>query len=200
MKKLRYILSTVIISLIAAIVIPSTVYCQPQQLKKNEISVEYSQFTIPQAVYLFGGIMGTAFTLGHFMFDNSKFTGAFAIEYNHIVNDWFSFGEFVSYEYMTSDTYNIDSEGNKVKTGDFTMSVGTILPAAHFHWFRNPGFGMYSKIGIGLGMMFSDDNSLFPAFQVSPVCIEFGNGSVKGLTELGFGTQGIVTIGVKKLL
>ncbi len=167
--------------------------------QKNEISVEYSQFTVPQGAYLFGGVMGIAFTAGHFSFENTVMTGALAVEYNRTVNNWFGYGGLTSIEYMTSDTYSTDSDGNKTKNGVFNLGAFTLMPTTHFTWFRHPHFGMYSKIGAGVGLAFSSETSVFPAFQLSPVCMEFGGDKYKGIFELGFGMQGIATLGVKRM-
>ena len=169
------------------------------QSAKNEISVEYGQGTIPQGAYLFGGVMGIAFTLGNFTFDNTIMTGTLGVEYNRNVNNWFGYGGLATIEYMTSDTYTTDSEGNQVKNGTFNLGAATLMPTTHFFWFRNPHFGMYSKIGAGVGLAFGSDLSVFPAFQVSPVCMEFGGDKYKGTFEIGVGTQGIAVLGIKRM-
>ncbi len=165
---------------------------------KNEISVTYSQFTLPQFAYIFGGVFGIMFTAGHFDFENPIMTGTLGVEYNHWVNNWFGYGGSIFGEYMTSDTYTKDSDGNKTKNGTYNLGFASIMPTARFRWFNNPHFGMYSKIGAGLGLGFS--NEVQPTFsaQLSPVCMEFGGESLRGVVELGFGMQGIATIGIKK--
>lgn len=182
---------------LALLLIPFTGNAQPT---KNEISVEYGYFTVPQAAYVFGGVFGVIFTLGNFNFDNTIMTGALGVEYNRNINSWFGYGGVATVEYMTSDTFTTDSEGNKTKNGVFKLGATTLMPSTHFFWFRNPHFGMYSKLGAGIGLTFgSEQVDVFPAFQVSPVCMEFGGDTYKGVFELGVGTQGIATLGIKKL-
>ena len=190
MKKIFTVLTALFV-----LMAPVLTYAQPP---KNEISVEYGQFTIPQGAYLIGGVFGVMFSLGHFSFENTVMTGALAIEYNRNVNDWFGYGGIASVDYITSDTYTINSDGEKVMGDKFNLGAATLMPSTHFFWFRNPHFGMYSKLGAGLGVSFGSDVGFFPAFQLSPVCMEFGGDNVKGLFEIGFGVQGIAAIGIKK--
>ena len=169
------------------------------QPNKNEFYVEYSQFTALEGIYLVGGVMGVALTLGHFDFDNTVMPGSISMGYTRNVNHWFGYGGLVSAEYITSDTFTTDSDGNRVKNGTFNMGLATLMPTAHFTWFRQPHFGMYSKVAAGVGLSFGSDMSVIPAFQVSPVCMEFGNEDFKGVFEVGAGMQGIATLGIKKL-
>ena len=180
---------------IISILVAFNATAQPQ---KNEIALEYGQFTLIEGAYLLGGVFGAVFSLGHFTFDNSIMTGSVAVEYDRNVNNWFSYGGLVSGELITSDAYTVDSEGNKTYNGKYDMGAATLTPIARFHWFRHPHFGMYSKIGAGLGIALSSEPSVFPSFQVSPVCMEFGGGKWKGVSEIGFGIQGIMTLGVKR--
>ena len=63
---------------------------------RNEFSVGYSQLTVLEGAYLFGGIFGAAFSLGHFTFDNTVMTGALSFEYHHYTNEWFGYGGLVA--------------------------------------------------------------------------------------------------------
>ena len=190
---MKIIFKVIILTLI---LISVNINCYSQ---KNEFSFEYSQFTIPQGAYLFGGVLGVAFSLGHFSFENTIMTGSFNFEYNRNVNNWFGYGGLTSFEYITSDTYSVDSDGNKTPNDTFNMGVVTLMPTTHFFWFRHPHFGMYSKLGAGVGLVFNDETSVIPALQLSPVCMEFGSDKYKGIFELGVGTQGIATLGIKRM-
>ncbi len=191
MKKFKCFLMTVLL-----LVMSIGLNAQPS---KNEITIEYGQFTVPQFAYVFGGVFGVMFSLGHFSFENTVMSGTIACEYNRNVNDWFSYGGLGSFEYMTSDTYTTDGEGVKTYGDKFNLAAATVMPTAHFHWFRNPHFGMYSKIGAGVGLAFSSETSVFPAVQLSPVCIEFGGETLRGIAELGAGMQGIIVVGLKQM-
>ena len=165
---------------------------------KNEISVSYGQFTVPQFAYIFGGIFGVVFTAGHFDFENTIVTGTLGVEYNHWVNKWFGYGGSVFGEYMTSDTYYKDSDGNKTSNGKYNFGFANIMPTVRLRWFNKTHFGMYSKIGAGLGLAFSDGCQPTFSAQISPICMEFGGETFRGFFEAGVGMQGIVTAGVKK--
>ena len=77
------------------------------------------------------------------------------------------------------------------------------MPTCHFIWFNNDKINLYSKLGLGVGLIFDNGdelkNNFIPTFQISPICVDFGNEKIKGLCELGFGMQGIVTVGIKKM-
>lgn len=165
---------------------------------KNEISLTYSTFTVPQGVYIFGGVFGAVFSLGHFTFDHTVMSGALGVEYTRWVNHWFGYGGAVFGEFMTADAYSVDDDGNKTPNGKFNMAFASVTPTVKFMWFNHPHFGMYSKLGAGVCMGLSSEPSVIPSVQVSPVCMEFGGDSWRGLIEIGVGMQGIITAGVKK--
>lgn len=126
---MKIIVKTIIIS-IALVLITTNINANSN---KNELNFEYGQFTIPQGAYLFGGVLGVAFSLGHFSFENTVVTGSFNFGYNRNVTDWFGYG------------------------------------------------------------------GVIPAFQLSPVCMEFGGDKYKGIFEIGVGTQGIAILGIKQI-
>lgn len=187
-----------ILTVILAVILTAGTF-NSQAQSKNEFYVEYSQFTVLEGAYLTGGVMAAAFSLGHFDFGNTIMPGTFAVGYTRNVNSWFGYGGLVSAEYITSDTFTTDENGNRVKNGKFNLGLATLTPTAHFSWFRNPHFGMYSKLAAGIGLTFGSDIGIIPAFQVSPICMEFGGEEFKGVFELGIGTQGIATLGIKKI-
>lgn len=180
----------IIVSFLAALLLLA-----PANAQKNSLSFEYSQFTVPQGIYLFGGIMGVVFTLGNFEFTNTVMTGAVSVEYAREINDWFKVGGAATVESMFSDT--VDKDGNI--NGNYNLVAASLMPTAHFTWLNHPKFDMYSKIGIGVGVAGNSEISVIPAFQLSPVCMEFGGKSVRGILEVGVGMQGIISGGVRKI-
>ena len=187
MKKILAILLSILLSI--------SLYSQP----KNEISVEYGQFTVTQFAYTMGGVLGVAFSLGHFNFENTLFLGSIGVGYDHYVNNWFGFGGNIYIDYATSDTYTTNSDGEKVYGDKFNLGVISIMPNCKFRWFNKEHFGMYSKLGAGVGIGFPNQDGVIPVFQVSPVCLEFGNQKIRGITEIGLGMQGIINIGIKRM-
>lgn len=165
---------------------------------RNELGVSYGYYTIPQFAYIFGGVLGAAFTLGHFTFDNTIMTGSFGMEYTRNECTWFGWGFSSFAEIMTADAYNVDKDGNKTPSGKFDMYAVSTMVTAKFKWFDRMHFGMYSKFGFGPGIFISDEAQIMPVIQVSPICMEFGGRSLRGIAEIGVGTQGVAVIGVKK--
>ena len=91
---------------------------------RNEFSVVYGQFTVPQFAYVMGEVFGVMFSLGHASFENPHMYGAAGIEYVHYTNDWFGFGGTVLCDYMTAKTVSVDKDGNKTPNGDFKFQAG----------------------------------------------------------------------------
>ena len=170
------------------------------QNRRNELGLAYSQFTVPQAVYVFAGVLGIAFSLGNFSLENMALPGALSLEYTHYINDTFGFGGSVTGDFMTADKYSGKDE-NRQYSGKFNMAYCSVMPHAKAYWFNNPHFGMYSKLAAGVGGTIQNDGdpSVTFAFQLSPVSMDFGGDAFRGYLELGFGMQGIVTLGIKKI-
>ena len=168
---------------------------------KNEFSITYGQVTVPQFAYVMGGVFGAAFTLGHFTFDNSLMFGAAGLEYVHYVNGWLGLGGAVTCDYMMSDAYSVDSEGNKSPNGKYRFGYASAMPVVKFAWFNRDRVGLYSKLAIGAGLVFDngDKNSVTWAGQITPIGFDFGGPSFRGFIEAGVGMQGIVNAGVRWL-
>lgn len=195
MKNLKLVLGTILSTLF---LFCSTETAKAETYFPNEISLGYSQFTIPQTVYIFGGVLGVAFSLGHFQFDSPSMYGAASFEYVHYVNNWLGFGGLAIADYMSAKTYKTENDEKVYDGGKFDLGFASIMPVVKFRWFNNPHFGMYSKLGAGLGYVFTNEEDPFAwSAQISPVCLEFGGISFRGFIELGIGMQGIATFGIK---
>ena len=170
---------------------------------KNEFSITYGQITVPQFAYVFGGVLGAAFTLGHFTFDNTHMIGAAGFEYVHYVNNWLGFGGLVLCDYMTADAYSVDGDGNKTPNGKFDLGFASAMPVVKFAWFNRPHVGLYSKLAAGAGLTFANDdsfeNNLTWSGQITPIGFEFGGESFRGFLEAGVGMQGVVSGGIRWL-
>ena len=179
-----------------------SVRAQEGQMFKNEINFTYGQFTAPQMLYVLGEVFGAAFSLGHFSTDNTVFLGAFGLEYFCSANEWFAYGANLLLDYSTSDSYSVDKDGNKTFNGKYNLGWASVMPSAKFKWLRRERITLYSKLSAGPGMIFSNGGSLMDkltvSFQVTPIGMAVGKGSIKGFAEIGFGMQGIVNVGVQK--
>ena len=171
---------------------------------RNEFSVTYGQFTVPQFAYVLGEVFGVMFTLGHASFEEPHMYGAAGIEYVHYTNDWFGFGGTVLCDYMTAKTVSVDKDGNKTPNGDFKLGCLSAMPLVKFAWLNRAHVGLYSKLAAGAGFTFTNqsedtkDNFAF-AFQATPIGMDFGGESFRGFAELGLGMQGLVNVGIRWL-
>lgn len=170
---------------------------------RNEVSITYGQATLPQFAYVMGGVLGVAFTAGHFTFENSIFTGGVGMEFIHYSNNWFGYGLAGTFDYMTSDAYSVDGDGNKTPNGKFNFGYVSVMPVLKFAWLRKPRVGLYSKIGIGAGLALDNGDSVEKNIsfsgQITPIGFDFGGESFRGFVEAGVGMQGLVNCGVRWL-
>ena len=170
---------------------------------RNEFSITYGQFTLPQFAYVLGGVFGAVFSLGHFTFDNAHMIGAAGLEYVHYVNGWLGFGAAAVCDYMTADAYSVDGDGNKTPNGKFNLGYASVMPVAKFAWFNRDHVGLYSKLAVGAGYSFASggdakDNISWSG-QITPIGVDFGGASFRGFVEGGIGMQGVVNAGVRWL-
>ena len=171
---------------------------------RNEFSITYGQYTVPQFAYVLGEVFGVMFTLGHASFEDPHMYGAAGIEYVHYTNDWFGFGGTVLCDYMTAKTVSVDKDGNKTPNGDFKLGCLSAMPLVKFAWLNRAHVGLYSKLAAGAGYTFTGDNAdvkdnFMFAFQATPIGVDFGGERFRGFVEAGIGTQGIANVGVRWL-
>lgn len=189
-------------ALLLCIVLVTPVFAKNNK-DRNEFSITYGQFTVPQFAYVMGEVFGVMFTLGHASFEDPHMYGAAGIEYVHYTNDWFGFGGTVLCDYMTAKTVSVDKDGNKTPNGDFKLGCLSVMPVVKFAWLNRPHVGLYSKLAAGGGFAFTNggeakDNFMF-AFQATPIGVDFGGEQFRGFVEAGVGMQGIVSGGVRWL-
>ena len=170
---------------------------------RNEVSITYGQATLPQFAYVMGGVLGVAFTAGHFTFENSHFIGGVGMEFIHYSNNWFGYGLAGTVDYMTSDAYSVASDGTKTPNGKYKFGFASAMPVVKFAWLRRPHVGLYSKLGIGAGLALNSGESVEKSIawsgQVTPIGVDFGSTSFRGFVEAGVGMHGILCGGVRWL-
>ena len=167
----------------------------------NEVSLSYGQGSIGQGIYLFADVFAVIFSLGHATVDNPVFTGEVSTEYYHYFNNTIGVGGIVTGEWMGGnmiDQNKSEDDPNRI-TGRFDMVYVSLMPAVKFSWFNHNHVGMYSKVAVGGSLVLNNNEAPQPmvAFQLSPVCCDFGDETWRGFAELGFGNQGILNLGVK---
>ena len=191
-----------IVAVFTALSIVFSVYAKDDK-SRNEFTVTYGVFTLPQVAYVMGGVLGVAFTAGHFTFENSHFIGGAGLEYVHYVNNWLGFGGLFLCDYMTSDAYSVAGDGTKTSNGKYNFGYLSAMPVAKFAWFRKPHVGLYSKLGVGAGFSFdsgdSEGSNVSWSGQVTPIGFDFGGESFRGFIEAGVGMQGVVSGGIRWL-
>ena len=171
---------------------------------RNEFSVTYGQFTVPQFAYVLGEVFGVMFTLGHASFEDPHMYGAAGVEYVHYVNNWLGFGGAAMCDYMTATALSVASDGTKTPNGKFQLGVVSVMPVMKFAWLNRAHVGLYSKLAAGVGYTFTGetedikDKFMF-ALQATPLGVDFGGEQFRGFVELGLGMQGIANVGVRWL-
>ena len=190
-----------LIALFMCFVVLSSAFAKNDK-DRNEFSITYGQFTVPQFAYVMGGVFGAMFTAGHFSFENPKMVGAAGVEYVHYVNGWLGFGGAAMCDYMTATALSVSSDGTKTPNGKFQLGVVSVMPVVKFAWLNRAHVGLYSKLAAGAGYTFTgetgevEDNFLF-AFQATPIGVDFGGERFRGFVEAGLGMQGLVSGGVR---
>ena len=191
-----------VVAILMALCLVLPLYAKDED-SRNEFTITYGQATLPQFAYVMGGVLGVAFTAGHFTFENTLFLGGVGLEYVHYVNNWFGFGGMALVDYMTSDAYTVASDGTKTPNGKFNLGYASLMPVLKFAWLRRPHVGLYSKLGVGAGIALdngdSAESNISWSGQVTPIGFDFGNESFRGFVEAGVGMQGLVSCGVRWL-
>ena len=170
------------------------------QTPRDEWALSYSQITLPQTAYVLGNVLGVAFTMGAYSPDNMRLPGALSLEYTHYTSSHFGFGGTLTGDYMSADRYS-GSEDSRTYDGKFRFACISLMPHMRAFWFNNPHFAMYSKLALGGACWVgaSEEGTQFSfAAQLSPVCMDFGGDRVRGFLELGYGMQGVVSLGIKR--
>ena len=193
-----------ILMVVAAMMATMNVNAQNSKLK-NEIGVSYGL-----GLSLIGDGLGNA--IGRGLVDNAtgrqwandKQFGSLSLEYFHHINPMFAVGGIASYSQYGED---VVLKSNQVKEGERTRNYFTVMPAIKCNWINKDHFALYSKLGVGATILSEtakddkkgtseSDSSLFFAFQVSAIGVEFGS-KLRGFVEAGVGEQGIILAGIR---
>lgn len=175
---------------------------QGYEFPPNEISLSYGRVSYPEIALTIGGALGAGLSLGTATPSRMISTGAISLEYQRYVHSVVAVGAVASYEHyiMRFDKREgTDADGNPVYTEGETQhhNVLGVMPSLKLLWFNRPHFSMYSKVAAGLLLVVNDKTSPSVAFQLSPVCADFGGRLCRGFVDLGFGCQGMVAAGVR---
>lgn len=178
----------------------------------NDIAINYGVASVQTFVSLVAETMMIIPTaIGGMQFDGFHSTGSIGVSYYRSLGKTVSVGGVVNYNRVFS---NFHDKNDPAITGKFAMNWVVVMAAAKFYWFKKPSVAMYSKVGLGAGMLINRFTKKeadgtrsaspltvgwAPAAQLSAVGVEFG-GRVRGFAELGLGMEGVLNLGVKYYL
>ncbi|MBR5062927.1 MAG: hypothetical protein IKX24_12415 [Prevotella sp.] len=150
---------------------------------------------------------------GHYSYSDKSEFPALSVEYYYRLSKVVGIGGFLAYNDLKRDMYidYQDAQGKKTrsdKVGVAKRSNFSIIPAVKIDYLRKKNFGMYTKFGFGLSMMYEkqkDDEvgevyshtDYNVNFQASLLGIEAGSPKLRGFLELGVGEQGLALIGAR---
>ena len=167
---------------------------------RNDLSVSYGYFTIPQFAVVLGGVFGAAFSLGYATPEEILSTGSIQMEYLHRSNNWLWLGFNVSGEKDTLVMSTKDSDGNVTGKSNSDIITGNLCFTAKANWLRRQKMAMYTRLSAGVFTTFGeDDDSRAPSIQLSLLGLEAGGQNFRGFMELGVGMHGIVSGGFRYL-
>lgn len=175
----------------------------------NDIALSYGIGSFQTFVSLFADafIIAIPQSFAKMHFDGSQPIGTIGVSYNRYLGKVVTVGGVVNYNRVGARFHQQEKPEN---TGLFSMDWLMMMATAKFYWFRKPFVAMYSKVGLGVGVVGSASSrvqdgvrenspysvSVLPAAQLTAVSVEFG-GRFRGFFELGFGMEGILNAGIK---
>ena len=177
---------------------------------KNEFSVAYGTLSNSEWVEVFQEVVTVMF--GGETKQKSA-VGPISAEYFYRVSPVVGVGAVGSVASFKDDVFSRSLSGTtgeaaKTKTGSYTRSYFSFMPAAKFNWLRKEHFGMYSKVAAGISFVNTNMKDVNPAvateknkdvvfnFQASLIGIEAG-GKLRGFAEFGMGEQGAILLGIR---
>lgn len=121
-----------------------------------------------------------------------------SLSYYYSFKPWFELGVEAGYIYSSTDVNHVVDNSHYATFG---YHNAYLMAAIRFPYINRKYFGMYSGLGLGLGMNFETYNAMlqtdwyYPAFHVNLLGMRFGN-KVYGTLEFGFGLKGYANIGI----
>lgn len=184
-----------IVILLAALMLSSAVFGQRVDgygIPVNNIDIQVSDAT--------GETFVSAFAVAF----AASASAIFKQDPNLEMTGWIPFLS-AGYEYHFADTrWNVGGEAGYWHIGARTKDTGVVshnhlavIAASGKIYYKPRGIcKLYGGVNLGLGVISSSEDPLFPAFQVNPIGMRLGNERVAFLLELGVGYRGIVQAGV----
>lgn len=187
------------------------VSAQECKSKKHEIRVFYGEtFQLDIARGIANGLVDAIGSIGSAHFKtSSNVYGAFGLGYRYNINR-FKVGGDISYI-----GYRSKIAMNKGGASDYKTSENNfiVMPSAEFVYYKYGILELYGGAGVGTFISLSKSTPVTPegkkflnnnlndksadiAYQINPIALRLGNGTVGGFLELGYGMKGLVNLGV----
>lgn len=187
------------------------VSAQDNNFKKHEVRVFYGEtFQLDIAKGLANGLVD-AFSSSvsrHFK-TSSNVYGAFGLGYRYNINRFKVGGDLSYIGYRSKTAMNKGGESD-YKTSENNFIV---MPSAEFVYYKSGILELYGGGGVGTFISLSKSTPVTPegkkylnnnlkdksvdfAYQINPIAVRLGNGTVGGFLELGYGMKGLVNLGV----
>jgi hypothetical protein len=191
----------VILMVAVAFMTAMNVNAQNEDLR-HELSLSYGFGSIAQFGDGIGEGIGLVFSNKEY--DDGFILGPITAEYfYHLNNPRVAVGGSFSYSKWDSDVL---VKGSKEKVGECKRNFFSVMPSVKYYWINKNSFGLYSKLGAGIGFLSrtdkdqtnaeKSDNGCYFMFQLSVLGAEFG-GKFRGFAELGIGDQGLLQAGIR---
>ena len=193
---------------------------------RHEVGVTIGTGTVTE---LFSGIaqlteigvsaaLTTAATVGnytaYYTYGSKSYIPTISVEYYYHVNKVIGVGGYVAFNGMTRDMYfewteNGTGTQHKDMVGKGKLRNVSLIPTVKFDWLRKKHFGLYSKAGFGMSIMYESqkgengsdtdytDTSVIPNFEATLIGAEVGSETWRGFAEYGVGEQGMLCAGLR---
>ncbi len=122
-------------------------------------------------------------------------SGAYSFLYSYRFRKWFELSAALVYSGCYSSAYDKFSGEYMAPVSYHSISV---MPIARFVWLNRKYIRMYSSIGLGMSVVYSEYHSalkVHAAAMINPIGMTVGD-RIYGILELSLGTTGLVTAGI----
>ena len=190
-----------VLMVVVALMTTMNLNAQNEDLR-HELSLSYGVGSIAQLGDGIGEGLGLVFTKTEF--DDGSIIGPISLDYfYHLDNPRLAIGGSFTYSKWDSDVLVRKSD---TKVGERKRNFFSVMPSFKYYWTNKNHFGLYSKLGAGIGFLSrtdkdqtnaeKSDNGCYFMFQLSVLGAEFG-GKFRGFAELGIGDQGLLQAGIR---
>jgi len=134
---------------------------------------------------------------------DGSFTGPVMLQYRRgFEKSRFAIGGTFGYSSASTD---VTYESIPDKKYNFDLSYYILMLDGEYRYINGNNLKLYSTIGLGADIISPSGTDtkgkstpvlVIPAFQISPVGIDFGMENIGGSLEIGFGTKGIISGGI----